>query len=1485
MTRALLLTILSIGYSLTLIAQPFAAFTADRTTGCSPLVVHFSNETTGASAAATYHWDLGNGNTVVATNPQAIYTAPGSYTVTLTVQDGGRSSTTTGTVTVDQPPTVNFTTGVTKVCSPNPIDFTSTAVAGSSPLSSYLWDFGDGGTETVYSAAAGHVYTATGTYVTSLTVIDADGCSSTKALSNSVTVLPRLTAAFTTGQQVLCTVTAPETFTNTSTGPGTLSYQWGFGDGGSSTAANPTYSYSTAGTYTVTLTVTSSEGCVTTDVQPNLLDVANYSTNFSEPPAICQGGEATFNDESTPAPTSRTWTVDGVTQSNFQDLFYYGIAGTHTITLSNIYGTCPQAVTKSFTVNPLPVPVPFTSAIQGKCGAPVTVDFTDHTPGVTTWNWNFNYYGYPSSTATGGPTNSTVYNANGGYEVELTVGNTWGCYASELELVTITAPSYSIYETDNQPEASCGGSLTKSFAITSTAGLASYTWGFGDGGTSTALAPTHTYSVVGQYGALLNWTDVNGCKGVSNIIPTIISPPLNYSFSATPTTVCVGQMVTFSDQGTGNPTFTEWSFGDGGGNGSAGTATYSYYAPGVYPVTLNVSNAACTQTVTKSSYITVLGSPTVNIAPTYNCLGNRAVVNFTVNATNATQLSWNFGDGATATTAGTITTMTHTYSANGAYSVFVTASNSNCSSSTNASVYILMHQRPKLSASSATVCPDGTLAVQLVIANNPAISGIFEYSVHFEYGDSTNYLGDVGYGNQSGNTLNYSLDDFQVGESGLRVITTSDYIGCADTSNIIPLAIASVTAGYTITEDDRCYQLPVVLQGVAQLGGGDKITSWAWSFGDGTGSTQAGMTSHVYASPGVYTVTLTVTDAAGCGSGNPTGVAYGGSGSQSQEVTVDGPEAGFYSGGGNTLPLGSVANFINTSNVYGAVGVVSYSWNFGDGGTSTQAGSVAHVYTSPGTYLVTLTAQDGTGSCVSTATLTMVIQPFNNAFRMNDSYVSSGGCPPMTVQFTNTSVNYVSVLWNFGDGETSTVVSPSHVYAQPGTFYVTLTAVNGAGQTLVTEDSVIVKEPSAVLTETRTALCVGQADTLSATVDKEVKGYAFDFGDGVVGTTGADATGGGASGAADSTIVHVYTVPGTYTARLVVTDTVGCAAAAAATVAVEVHAPPIAWVTPPSATICLNGQVTLVASGGATYSWTPATGLSAVDVAQPVATPAVSTLYTVTVADDIGCTGSESIMVGVVQRTTVSVTPDSSALCPGKSVVLQASGAERYTWIGSTGGLSATDIAAPVARPVDSMRVEVVGSDTLGCFADTVAVVVDLLPQPTVSAGPDVTVQAALSVTLMGESTGDVATWLWTPASYLSCTDCAQPVCTPLEPRTYIATVTGPDGCAASDTVVVSLLCDESKLRIPDAFTPNGDGHNDRWNILGISQVNHLVIFDRWGEKVFERDHFYPADVDAGWDGTANGRPAPAGVYVYFVEMQCPTGGAFERKGTVVLIR
>lgn len=99
------------------------------------------------------------------------------------------------------------------------------------------------------------------------------------------------------------------------------------------------------------------------------------------------------------------------------------------------------------------------------------------------------------------------------------------------------------------------------------------------------------------------------------------------------------------------------------------------------------------------------------------------------------------------------------------------------------------------------------------------------------------------------------------------------------------------------------------------------------------------------------------------------------------------------------------------------------------------------------------------------------------------------------------------------------------------------------------------------------------------------------------------------------------------------------------------------------------------------------------------------------------------------------------------------------------------------------------------------------------------------------------------------------------------------------------MQCEESKVHIPNAFTPNGDGKNDVFTILGISYVKHLVIYDQYGKKVFEKKNYIAANRSLGWDGTLNGELLPTGSFVYFAEMECESGGVFTRKGTVTLIR
>jgi gliding motility-associated-like protein len=1463
-----LIIILALSCYLPAIGQPIARFSADKTGGCGPLVVHFTNQTSGASAAATYQWDLGNGNSAVVADPVATYTQPGSYTVVLTVQDGSQSSTASQVITVYQPPTAAFTVSATQVCSPTPIQFTSTSTAGSGAITGYLWDFGDGTTASGALASVGHGYQTAGTEWVSLTVTDAYGCTATRVDSALLTILPHLQVGFSENNQVLCTVASPVQFTNTTTGPGTLSYQWNFGDGNTSAAVNPAYTYGAKGTYTVILTATSSLGCTASDTQTNVLNVANYQAGFTLSPIVCQSAPDVFVDQSTPVPTSEQWMVDGVgvTLPGTPPIIYnFSTAGVHTVTQTDYFGTCVQNVTKTVTVNAVPVIPAFDMVPQGFCGAPEAVTFTDHTPGAVKWGWIPYYnYGPGSDTVFGGPAN-TIPITQSNSSVELIVTNAAGCTATLSQFLAIDPPAYIAEETDGGPDQSCETPLTKSYAVETPAQIASYTWNFGDGTTSASPTPTHTYSGPGIYNPVLQWTDIHGCTGSSTLPQIVITAPAALSYTANDTVVCARQAAVFScpQLQTINLGTATWTFADGNQTFTNPTNIYYFSQPGVYTVNLTVVDAGgCTDSLTKTNYITVLPGPTLDVTAENNtCSGTRGAVTFTVQVTNADSIIWNFGDGTIVTTDSTVTTIVHTYTVSGDYFPSITAVNGQCSYSGGYPIYVLLKTTSLTLSMPSTVCPDGTLAVDLVYAPIP---GAYNYpiwgNVQLQYGDSTNYQGQLSLGyNDILNDFIYNLQGFQPGESGLRIITLTT-MNCYDTSTIAPLTVGGAIPGYEIVQDDECYQQPVILKDTSRVGPGDSIVSWLWNFGDGTMSTQSGTVSHLYANPGSYTVSLTVQDASGCGSTDST----------QAQVTVNGPVAAFTVIGGSVQALGATIPFNNTSNVYGTTNV-TWMWNFGDGYTSSGFDPV-HVYPVAGTYVVTLTARDASGGCISVATMTLVIQPINTAFGKTAAYVTSGSCPPVLVQFDSYATNYSSVNWNFGDGSVSDDPNPSHVYAQPGKYIVTFTVVELDGQSVVTIDSVTVLAPAAALAAAVPAICEGQTDTLNSVANSGVKQYNWDFGDGNVFSN------------SDSVAVHVYTAAGTYTARLVVTDSLGCSAAATATDAIDVHAPPLVGVTPPVALVCLGKGMVIQAIGGVTYSWSPGASLSDSTISAPVATPSAPIIYTVTVADSIGCTNSDSIAVRVVRPDTVQVSPDSTAICPGKDVQLTAAGAYSYSWIGS--GLNASDVANPVATPVVTTVYQVAGSDSASCFQDTVSVIVAVLVAPTVNAGPAIQEQTETPVTIPAVGSPDVVSWLWVPATDLSCTTCAQPVCTPRQNETYIVTVTAADGCTASDTVVVQLICDEAKVRIPAAFTPNGDGHNDRFTVLGaIPMVNHLTIYDRWGMKVFEADHFAPADPNAGWDGMFGGQPAPSGVYVYFAEMQCPTGGVFTRKGTVVLIR
>jgi len=182
-------------------------------------------------------------------------------------------------------------------------------------------------------------------------------------------------------------------------------------------------------------------------------------------------------------------------------------------------------------------------------------------------------------------------------------------------------------------------------------------------------------------------------------------------------------------------------------------------------------------------------------------------------------------------------------------------------------------------------------------------------------------------------------------------------------------------------------------------------------------------------------------------------------------------------------------------------------------------------------------------------------------------------------------------------------------------------------------------------------------------------------------------------------------------------------------------------------------------------------------------------------------------------------------------------------------------------------------------------IVLTLYPNPHVDTEQIVTLQKGESVVLHPNAGGDISKYLWSPVTGLSDPGIENPVASPLRSTTYTLEVTSVNGCTASGKVVIDLLIPTS---IPNAFTPNSDGRNDIFYIpqrMEGSMIRDFIVFNRWGEKMFEVHHVPPGDPASGWNGNYKGRPALPGTYVYTINLEFGNGVSRTQHGVVILVR
>lgn len=1463
-------------YRLTAMTQINASFYSDKEGGCPPFTVQFSNNTAGVSGSAVYHWDFGNGNSSSITSPAALYTEEKEYTVTLTVTDNGKSSTYTRKITGYQKPVADFSVSDNKDCIPAGITFTSNSTAGSGSLSRYYWDFGDGSTEEGYSNTISHTYMAVQKPSVSLTVTNSYGCYSTTVKDEVTEILPAMHASFTSDKRVLCTPADAVQFTSNSSGPGTLSHTWDFGDGNSATAKNPSYAFNKKGIYTVSLTVKNEEGCSITTTQSDYLNVASYKASFNTPATVCEGQYVIFNSTSTPSPSSTSWFVNDQPAYSwyYNNLEYiFADTGKQTIKLVNTFGDCQDVATATVHVRPVPQPAAFTADVQSLCGAPSVVKFKDNTEGAVKWEWDFNYNGnYHPGSAEQAPLHT--YTTESSYFVHLNVTNIYGCSSAIGQYVTIRKPSVGIYNKLplNEETYYCGYQKVQMTAGTSDE-IVNYKWHFGDGATSTDPEPIHEYNP-GNFNIYLEYVTKDGCKGVSNTLNHSVYTKPKADFKAIPgVDICGNTPVTYVYTGTGF-SYLSWSFEGEHSNLSYGNnaVTLQYHKEGTYGVKLVATNGNCIDEIEKVNYVTIRPPFPKITGYTPTCEGTRGLVKFTQASEGATSWKWDFGDGKTQTFTSDEPVIEHEYTKTGNYKVVLTTSNGQCSVRDSITIAVLLKQKPVLALTPGEACTNTFINFSISnMEQNPYLANFnnLYYIEKWEYANGDPFEGNAypDYNTNDWRPARGSIRSDQTKDDQLRVITTSYHFGCPDTSNAVPVKFKGASPAFDVVKDGQCFNTAEVILKDASVAENNTITSWHWDFGDGQTLTQTsgGQVAHQYLHPGSYNVRLSITDAGGCSS---TTAAYG------TMVGVNGPEAAFSIWPGDNVPLNTNITLSNYTNTHGTENV-AYLWDFGDGSPKGSNYYESHTYPQPGTYTIKLTATDAVNGCTSYATQTLVVRYFNTAFRFTKSFVTHAQCAPVVASFENTSYDYTKIIWDFGDGSPllENVNYPRHVYKDPGTYEIKLMGYGYNGLEKTFKDTIIISRPEASLKAGPPEICIGQEASLKAS-GPGISSYVWDFGDGIITVSG------------DSSIRHTYRSDGTYTPQLLITDEGGCTGAANAGDMIRVRPAPMLTITPNQTRICLGESIRLSASapGAVSYTWDPANGISQLNIPNPTVKPGLSTVYQVTAKDDLGCSATGSATVAVVQPEHLKAPPD-TGICYGGQVQLNVNGTTVYRWIGNTSGLSDTNTPDPVAQPVTTTVYTVVGSDSYGCFSDMADITVQVYDLPSVSAGSDMEVLAGTPAQLQANGTPDIVSWKWTPDQYLSCANCPAPVSRALATTEYYITVANVHGCTASDGMILKMQCEESKVHIPNAFTPNSDGANDVFTILGISYVKHLVIYDRYGKKVFERKNYIAADRSQGWDGTLNGQPLPTGSFVYFAEMECESGGIFTRKGTVTLIR
>lgn len=849
-----------------------------------------------------------------------------------------------------------------------------------------------------------------------------------------------------------------------------------------------------------------------------------------------------------------------------------------------------------------------------------TVTLKNYTSSVPSGAIRTSTWELPGGRTVQGDTAKISFNKSGEYEVKLTLEDAYRQTDETTTNVFVLnrPPQPDFTWSPDPPESLNPVQFDASASEDLDGSISSYSWDFGDGNTGSGETTEHTYQLSGKYDVQLVVTDDEGrADTLVKQLSTTNSPP-TARFTASPDSATTTDEVTLdarnSSDADGDIVSYDWKLGDGT-TATGDSIGHTYAENKVYDVELVVEdNQGDRDTlVDQVSIGNTLPDPDFTWSPESPLTDTTVVFNGSLSSDpdgTVEGYSWEFGDGGT----GSGVQASHSYSDDGTYSVVLTVTDNDGGPENITYNIDVQNRAPQALFDFTPSEPTTSDTVQFDAGGSSDPDGNID-SYQWTFGDGNNGTGvspEHSYSDDGEYVVNLTITD-----------DDGDSHGYSDTVRVKNVA---PSADYTVAPNPGQTLEAISFDASNSEDTDGTIQSYQWTFGDdntGTGAT----TDHTYSDDGSYTTELIVVDDDGAADTL----------TQNLEIQNRDPNATF-SFSPDPPRTQEQVSFDGTASSDDDGEVVGWEWDFGDGATASGDSTPTHTYAQDGDYVVQLTIFDDDGGA-DTYTDTARVQ--NRPPSADFTFSPDPAQTSETVQFDASGAgdqdgSIQSYQWNFGDGNTGTGTTPTHVYTDNGDYTIELTVTDDDGDTGTHQDTITVENrpPNVSFTYTPSSPQTDQQINFdgSATSDPDgsVQSLTWSFGDGSPTTTG-------------DTAIHAYNDNGTYTVELTAMDDDGYTNTATQTVEILNRAPSADFSFTPSSpqtdeTITFDGRLSSDSDGSiASWSWDFGDGTTATG-STPNHSYGDNGSYTVllTVTDDDGATDQISKTVSATNRAPTS---------------------------------------------------------------------------------------------------------------------------------------------------------------------------------------------------------------------------------------------------------